>query len=258
MLEEEAAKGFYAASPGQELGWSVAITDFDGDGTIDYLFGGPTSDGPSSMRVDAGSVVVAAGARLHDGTRVVDLDTVAPSIVFHGGTADDRVGGHGWLPIGELDSAAGLELVTSTDAGDGPSDGRSASGEAWIVSQGDRDRDGYGDAEDCQPDDPNYAVSDLPSTGETSTFDQDEETFRWESVADADSYNFYRGTVVRPWVYNETCLESGLTSPEATDPAVPAAGEAYWYESTAVDPCGPGPMGSDSAGNERPEPPDCP
>lgn len=257
-IEETADRGFFGAVPGQELGWSVRIADYDGDGTRDYLFGVPRSDGPSASRTDAGRVLVLAGSRLHGGTTIVDLADVPASQVVHGASAGDQLGGERWLPVAQLDSSVGLELVVSSRLGDGPADGRDGAGEAWIVSQADRDGDGYTDANDCQPDDPAWAFSDIGDTGETSVFHADGQTFSWDAVDGADSYNFYRGTVERPWAYNETCLDWGLTTPEGTDPAVPDPGQAYWYESVAVDPCGPGPMGTDSDGNERPAAPECP
>lgn len=251
-LESGAERCLFGAHAGDETGASVGISDFDGDGTLDYLLGAPGSAGPAGDRSDTGSLVVVSGGRLHAATEIVDLLHLVPSQVHHGGTAGDRFGGGRFVSTGDVDSQGDLELVGGARTGDGPSDGRTSAGESWIVSHNDQDRDGYGDEVDCQPGDPNVAVSQVSSTGETSTFEADKQTFRWEAVSGAQSYNFYRGTIVSPWQYNHSLLESGLMSPEAVDATTPAPGEAFWYDSAAVDECGPGPLGDDSDGNPRP------
>ncbi|RMG46387.1 MAG: hypothetical protein D6718_05660 [Acidobacteria bacterium] len=258
ILENVADLALYGDAAGREAGRSVALADHDGDGTLDYLLGAPGSDGPGGGRVDAGGVLVLPSARLASGNLVADLAAVPPSQLLHGATSSDRLGDHRWLLVAEFDGTPGVEVVGGTRLGDGPDDLRDAAGEARLVPQGDRDNDGVPDSQDGAPDDPSSAGCSVGSTGVTSVFLSNKTTFDWADAAGATTYNLYRGTVVVPWVYNESCLLSGLTVSQGDDPAVPAPGEIYWYDSAGQNGACVGPLGSDSNGTERPAPPACP
>ncbi len=252
-LDTAADYAFYGDRADLGLGASVTFVDFDGDSTLDILIGAPLSDGPDQSRVDAGCVYVISGERFAGG-EVHDFAIRPPSQVMHGPSAGDALGDGGWLPVANLDGAAGLELVTGA-LGDGPSDTRTGAGEAWLLGQGDADWDGVLDADDCFPNDPTKGV--MAAVGADSSF-TDGTTFSWTAVTGAVTYNVYRGTIVKPWSYNETCLATGVTGTSYSDTEDPSANQAFWYDVVAVDGACIGPLGSDSNGQERPEPPACP
>ncbi len=254
-LESHADRGVYGAAAGDRFGRAVAIADWNGDGTADLVGAAEHAEG------NRGAAFVVSRDRMGSST-VIDLARIAPNQELRGASADDHLGRSGWLAVADLDGAGGLELVLPARDGDGPADDRDAAGEVGIVSHGDRDGDGIPDADDSAPDDPSTGggsgCTTPGDTGTTSTFDADKVTFRWSAVSGATGYDFYRGTVVQPWDYNETCLAGNLSQPEGTDSEVPAPGEAFWYDSRAVQDDCKGPLGQDSSGTTRPDPPACP
>ncbi|RMF75485.1 MAG: hypothetical protein D6738_03755, partial [Acidobacteria bacterium] len=255
-LAAAAERSWFGPVSGERLGSGLAAGDFDGDGSVEILLAGPGADGSGGTPVDLGAVRVADPARLAAGNLVVDLADVPPSQAILGRSSSDTLGDTGWLLLANLDGAAGLDLVCSTDLGDGPDDLRADAGEALILGQGDGDGDGVLDSEDCVPGDATYGH--LDDTGASSTWDPNKETFRWSAVNGADSYNMYRGTVAVPWDWNWICIRSALPTPEGNDQAVPPVGTIYFYESRAVAGACEGDMGSDSSGAKRPAPPACP
>ncbi len=246
----------FGAAPGDRLGASVALADFDGDASTDLLFGMPGWDGPTGSRTDAGGGLFLGRDRI-GATEIIDFSEIAATQEFVGASSGDELGSRGWLGIADMNSASGVDIALGAELGDGSGDVLDTAGESRIVGNEDGDGDGVADSLDCDPADP--AVGRTGDTGTTSVFLADTETFRWSVAANGESYNFYRGTVTSPWTYNETCIASGLVNPEGVDPDIPAAGSIYWYESDAYGSgCGLGPLGRDSDGNERPTPPACP
>ncbi|MDQ7087112.1 MAG: thrombospondin type 3 repeat-containing protein [Acidobacteriota bacterium] len=256
-LVQATDRSFFGAVAGAQLASSLAVVDYDGGGGLDLIFGAPGMAGPDGSRSGAGAVVVLEGSRIPSTTSIIDLANIVPAQEIHGADVDDSVAGQPWLPVTELDaSTPGLELSVPALGGDGPDGTRTAAGEAWLVSQNDSDWDGFTDDVDCAPTD--GSVGALSNTGLTSTW-SDKQTFNWAAVNGAATYNFYRGTVVQPWQYNESCLQTGLTNPTGTDATTPAAGQAYWYDSTAQSGAACiGPLGDDGNGSTRPDPPACP
>ena len=211
LVVDEAALAVHGGTAGAQLGKGVAFTDFDNDGSADLLFGLPLLDGPAGTRADAGAVLVLPRERVRTGTAVIDLARMPAAQLIHGRNAGDQLGSTGWLAVGKLSGGVTRDVVAPSELGDGPADNRASAGEAWIVPQADQDRDGALDSQDtCFPTDPTKA--DPGPTGTTSTWSS-QTTFNWSVVPNATSYNFYRGTVVRPWVYNWTCLQKNLPTP---------------------------------------------
>jgi hypothetical protein len=75
-------------------------------------------------------------------------------------------------------------------------------------------------------------------------------TLSWVRGPQGPVSHVYRGDFVygSAWVYNEVCLAAGLSGVESIDPAVPAAGSAYYYLVAGVNSCGEGAAGRSSAG----------
>jgi hypothetical protein len=257
LLIDEAALAVHGDTAGEQLGRGVAFSDLDNDGSADLLFGAPFLDGPTGSRIDAGAVLVLARDRVRTGTVVIDLARQPAAQLIHGRNAGDELGSTGWLAVAKLSGGATRDVVAPAELGDGPTDNRPSAGEAWIVPQADQDRDGVPDSLDrCYETDPTKAG--LGDTGTTSAWATTKTTFNWSSVAGATGYNFYRGTATQPWSYNSTCLQKNLASPSGTDSTKPAAGQVYWYDSTAQITGCVGPPGKDSNGQPRPQPPACP
>jgi hypothetical protein len=82
----------------------------------------------------------------------------------------------------------------------------------------------------------------------------DKITYTWSSVADATSYAVVRGGVaalpVGSSAGGEVCF-AGFSAPAVVDPATPAPNAAFWYLSQARNPCGYGPIGTQSNGTVR-------
>jgi hypothetical protein len=254
-LEQAADHALFGREAGTAAGRSVAISDVDGDGFGDVLLGAPDSNGPSGARTGAGSVIIVDGTRFNVGGWVVDLSTWPITQIIHGPGAGDALGGEGWLPVAELDSDTGVEIVAGTIGGDGPNGNRAAAGESWIVSQDDRDLDGIEDDVDCDPDN--------GSVGSSRTYYwswlTDKVGFSWSEVSSDAVYDVYRGVIDGPFSYNHECFDNDLTAPESTDTEVPAAGTAYYYDSrTDSSSCGSGDLGLDSNDQPRPIPNPCP
>ena len=72
------------------------------------------------------------------------------------------------------------------------------------------------------------------------------------------SYGLYRGTIgsYAPF-YDHACLQGGLTTPTATDTAVPALDTGWFYLVGASNGCSRTGLGSSSTGIVRPSP-SCP
>lgn len=267
IFPEPAQLSIFGPAVDQSLGQSTVLADYDNDGTNDLVFGAPLADGPTSGRVDAGAVSAVNRTRIANGLRVLDLSTIPPAQLIYGpGAGDslgggklagDQLGGPYWLGVNELDGTTNKELAIPSVFGDGSNDTRTSAGESWVINQSDQDRDGQPDSTDCFVTDPTRGRP--AETGTTSTW-LSKTVFDWANVSGAGiTYNFYRGSIVVPWVYNETCLASGLASSQGTDATTPATGQAFWYDSAARNGAScVGPLGRNSQGSTRHTPPACP
>lgn len=268
VFPDPAKTAFFGSSLDLSTGQSLTIGDYDNDGTGDILLGVPTADGPFNLRADAGAIHVISGERIPPNALVVDLGVIPPSQIIHGRDAGDRLGGGSfagdplggpsWMAVTDFDGSTNKEVVTPAMLGNGSNNGRTAAGENWIVNQGDQDRDGQADSVDCFPTDPTRGRP--ADTGTNAVFLSNKQTFDWANIGGAGiTYNFYRGTIVKPWVYNETCLQKNLAASQANDATTPAPGQGFWYESNAQNGASCiGPLGRDSQRNNRPTPPACP
>ncbi len=82
----------------------------------------------------------------------------------------------------------------------------------------------------------------------------------WSPVAQAVAFNVYRGALAAgvPFAYNHSCLLARAAGTTAAAPGMPAEGEGFYYLVSGWNPCGEGPLGSDSAGNPLPNLSACP
>jgi hypothetical protein len=79
-------------------------------------------------------------------------------------------------------------------------------------------------------------------------------TFTWTPASDATSYDGMRGDVaalpVGSTTGGEVCFPS-QSAPALVDPVTPALRAGFWYLVQARNPCGPGPIGTQSNGTAR-------
>jgi hypothetical protein len=118
-------------------------------------------------------------------------------------------------------------------------------------AQTDGDGDGSGDACDCQPQDPNDF---LPfEVGALKSYRTDGGvTFAWKRDKIDDVYSVTRGTLsaLGPASYG-SCVVEGI-GPVVEDGAIPQPGDGFFYLVQAQNfDCGLGPLGHDSAEQER-------
>lgn len=258
LFQDVSIAALFGTVEGHNAGRGVALADYDGDGTGDILLGATLSDGSGGTRTDSGAVIVFPRPRHNTSAVVVDLTLIPPSQVIHGRDAGDLLGGPGWLGVAEINGASGREILAPASGGMGSNNAKTAAGDLWMLSQGDRDRDGIPDALDISPDDPTQGG--MGDTGTTSVFLPDKQTFDWSNAGGAATYQIFRGIIDGFFdpLYNETCLAYGLSSSQYADTGVPTTGQAFWYDTIGVQGTARGPMGKNSQGARRPVPPACP
>jgi N-acetylneuraminic acid mutarotase len=84
-------------------------------------------------------------------------------------------------------------------------------------------------------------------------------TLVWTGTSGIANYGLARGTLgVGPPGYNHGCLQSGLTSPTATDASLPPVGTGYYYLVGGWNGCSRTGFGRASSGAPRPNFPFCP
>lgn len=97
-----------------------------------------------------------------------------------------------------------------------------------------------------------------PEVGPTVVF-LDGQTLSWSAPGAATSSNLYRGSIDgSAWTFNHACLEAFLSSPDATDTAVPSTGQAFYYLVSSRNACGESSLGVTSDGQQQPNPSPCP
>ncbi len=94
----------------------------------------------------------------------------------------------------------------------------------------------------------------VPAEIQNLTVAADKSTLIWSPASDATAYQVVRGAVdalpVGSSAVGEACFES-LPAPAFVDPATPELRAGFWYLPQARNPCGPGPLGTQSNGTAR-------
>ncbi len=122
----------YGASAGDLLTRAEALTvgDLDGDGIDDLVLGAFLADGPSETRTDAGEAYVIFGSSSLPAT--IDLATSDEDVTIFGASAGDRLS---WsaLNVGDFNDDGLDDLLLGANEADGPSEGRTNAGEAYVI-----------------------------------------------------------------------------------------------------------------------------
>ena len=116
---------------GHLAGSGIAVGDVNGDGTDDLILGAPVADGPSSTRNSAGEAYVFLGKSSLPAT--IDLNTSGEDVTIYGATAGDQLDMGGAAIVGDLNGDGTDDLILGALQADGPSNGRSYAGEAYVI-----------------------------------------------------------------------------------------------------------------------------
>ena len=120
-------------------------------------------------------------------------------------------------------------------------------------AENDSDDDGQADLCDCRPDDDRDREPDGVDRIDASKSGPTTIALTWSPAAGADAYSVTRGALstVGPAAYG-SCLVEGVQGVSFGDPAVPAAGDGFFYLVQAENyTCGLGTLGYDSTEQER-------
>jgi hypothetical protein len=79
----------------------------------------------------------------------------------------------------------------------------------------------------------------------------------WTATDGTPSYNLYRGSTGGPFSFNHTCLQRALTTPGATDAAMPPLASIFYYLVSGRSLCAEGGLGLTASGQPRPNPSPC-
>ncbi len=115
---------------GDRFGRRIHVQDLDRDGREDLLMAAIGSDGRYDEDADAGAVYVLYGRPRDDFEKVIDLgDRELP--VLHGSDESDGLGGA--MATGDWDGDGQIDIVLGCGFADGPANGRTNAGEAYVL-----------------------------------------------------------------------------------------------------------------------------
>ena len=137
---------FYGARDGDNFGWSLVCADVDADGYDDMVFGVPHSDGPDSLRWEAGEVFVVFGRPREEFQSVYDWRHDEPDVRVIGaggeyrhltgrrwdGFDDNDAVSHG-LTSGDVNGDGYADLAFSSLTARGPDGDRVTAGETYVL-----------------------------------------------------------------------------------------------------------------------------
>jgi len=113
-----------------------AVGDVNGDGIDDLILGAWNAFGPSDARSQAGEAYIIFGGSVLNSTSTIDLNNSDEDVTIYGATATDFLTGDGAMAVGDVNGDGIDDLILGAWVADGPSEGRSGAGEAYIIFGG--------------------------------------------------------------------------------------------------------------------------
>ena len=120
------------ADTGDQAGIFVAAGDVNGDGLADIVIGAASADGPSELRQDAGEVYVFLGRARASWAGINNVSQA--DIVLLGEDPFDQAGIA--VAVGDVNGDGPEDIIVGASGADGPLNGRSAAGAAYVFFGG--------------------------------------------------------------------------------------------------------------------------
>jgi hypothetical protein len=114
----------------------------------------------------------------------------------------------------------------------------------------DDDNDGIADLSDCAPLSRGVASTPGPTGDTVRASKAGGMTLTWSPGNQGHTSNVYRGTIVRPWVYNESCQVSEAIDRLAVDASAPVPGDTFYYLVGVRNACGDSRIGVANPGGD--------
>ncbi|MFT5497325.1 MAG: hypothetical protein ACI9TH_002731, partial [Kiritimatiellia bacterium] len=112
----------------------IRLADVSGDGRADLILGASGGDGPSNSRSGCGEVSIIFGSgSFPSNVNDLALASSADRVIF-GADNGDKLSGNGALVTGDFNQDGILDLAVGATNADGPLNGRSGTGDAYIIA----------------------------------------------------------------------------------------------------------------------------
>ena len=112
---------------GDQVGYSLAAADINGDGTADILAGAVSADGPTGERELSGAAFVFYGG----GSPELDMADSAADVSVWGSHPDDRLGRS--VALGDVDADGGQDLMLAAPSASRPDEDAAKAGLVLVI-----------------------------------------------------------------------------------------------------------------------------
>ncbi len=134
-LDSDEDVAVYGGTAGDALtgGGAISTGDLNGDGTLDLVLGASTADGPANARSNAGEAYVLYGKAAASWNGSYDINSGDQDLVIYGADDDDALTHQGAMHFTDITRTGVDDLVLAAPFADGPAEGRTDAGEAYLI-----------------------------------------------------------------------------------------------------------------------------